>query len=103
MASLSSAKSSWRRSRGEVDGAYGPRTRWALSRRELREEGRRGVVGRERGDLERVRRRAEGGSAVGVDDAIGFVCLMWYSGCFVFGVYTSTRSVALVWSFGGVL
>ena len=71
MASLSSAKSSWRRSRGEVEGAYGPRTRWALSRSELREEGLKGVVGRERGDLDLARRRAEGGSAIGVDEAIG--------------------------------
>jgi len=41
----------------------------ALSRREERLEGRRGVVGRdrERGDLERVRfRDREGGSAGGV-------------------------------------
>lgn len=47
------------------------RERWALSRRELRDEGRRGVVGRERGERERRRwEREEGGSWVGVVDAI---------------------------------
>lgn len=48
-----------------------PRERCALSRSELRDEGRRGVVGRERGERERRRRsREEGGSWVGVVDAI---------------------------------
>lgn len=53
---------------------YGPRPRDMLSRKEEREDGRRGVVGRERGDLERVRRN--GGSAEGVVDMmLGFFCL----------------------------
>jgi hypothetical protein len=56
IASLSSAKSSCRSSSGVVVASRGPLTRWALSRREERDDGRRGVVGRERGDLERVRR-----------------------------------------------
>jgi hypothetical protein len=65
MASLSSAKPSCRPSR-----ALGAdEARCALSRRELRDEGRRGVVGRERGERERSRR--EGGSWVGVVDSIG--------------------------------
>jgi hypothetical protein len=63
MASLSSAKPSWRPSSALPDDAA-PRPRWTLSRRELREEGRRGVVGRLRGDLLRVRWRCEGGSPV---------------------------------------
>ena len=47
------------------------RERWALSRRELRDDGRRGVVGRERGERERRRwEREEGCSWVGVVDAI---------------------------------
>jgi hypothetical protein len=56
MASLSSAKSSCRSSRGVVVEARGPLTRCALSRREERDDGRRGVVGRDLGDLERGRR-----------------------------------------------
>jgi hypothetical protein len=44
-----------------------PRTLCALSRRDDREDGRRGVVGRDRGDLERARRA---GSEVGVVDVI---------------------------------
>jgi hypothetical protein len=50
----------------------------ALSRKEEREEGRRGVVGRERGDLERGRR---GGSVVGVVEDI--VLCTEGSGCLV--------------------
>lgn len=55
MASLSSAKPSWRPS-SALSEAEAARPRWEESRREEREEGRRGVVGRERGDLLRVRR-----------------------------------------------
>lgn len=78
MASLSSANPSCRPSSAlALLGAL--RERWVLSRRELREEGRRGVVGRERGERERSRcEREEGGSRVGVVDAIvvggSFVC-----------------------------
>lgn len=46
-----------------------------LSRKEEREEGRRGVVGRDRGDLERARRY---GSAVGVDDIVVLSLFCWY-------------------------
>jgi hypothetical protein len=63
MASLSSAKPSCRPSSALADDAA-PLPRWTLSRSELREEGRRGVVGRLRGDLLRVRWRCEGGSPV---------------------------------------
>jgi hypothetical protein len=54
MASLSSAKPSCRPSSALPDDAA-PRPRCTLSRRELRDDGRRGVVGRLRGDLLRVR------------------------------------------------
>lgn len=69
IASLSSANPSCRPSSAlEVEAL---RERCALSRRELREDGRRGVVGRERGERERRRwEREEGGSWVGVVDAI---------------------------------
>lgn len=52
------------------------RERCALSRSELRDEGRRGVVGRDRGERERRRwEREEGGSWVGVvDDIVWFAC-----------------------------
>jgi hypothetical protein len=53
------------------------RERCALSRRELRDDGRSGVVGRERGDRERRRwEREEGGSCVGVvDDIVLCLCV----------------------------
>lgn len=44
--------------------------RWTLSRRELRDALRSGVVGRDRGDLLRVRWRDEGGSRIGVVEAM---------------------------------
>lgn len=73
MASLSSANPSCRPSSAFEDEAL--RERCALSRRELRDEGRRGVVGRERGERERRRwEREEGGSWVGVVEDIVFVC-----------------------------
>lgn len=74
MASLSSANPSCRPSSALDEAAL--RERWALSRRELRDEGRSGVVGRERGERERRRwERDEGGSWVGVVDAIVLVCV----------------------------
>ena len=52
--------------------------RCALSRRELREDGRRGVVGRERGERERRRwEREDGGSWTGVVDAIVVFCCVY--------------------------
>lgn len=69
MASLSSANPSCRPSSAFDDAAL--RERWALSRSELRDDGRSGVVGRERGERERRRwERDEGGSWVGVVDDI---------------------------------
>jgi hypothetical protein len=55
MASLSSAKPSWRPSRAFPD-VEAARPRCELSRKLLRDEARKGVVGRLRGDLLRVRR-----------------------------------------------
>jgi hypothetical protein len=63
MASLSSANPSWRPSSAFPDEAA-PRPLCTLSRNELREDGRRGVVGRLRGDLLRVLWRCEGGSPI---------------------------------------
>jgi len=60
------------------------RERCALSRSELREEGRSGVVGRERGERERRRwERDEGGSWVGVVDDIvaGLWAVTMLQGC----------------------
>lgn len=67
MASLSSAKPSCRPSSAlpDVDAA---RPRWELSRRLLRDEARRGVVGRLRGDLLRACR--DEGVCVGVVEAM---------------------------------
>lgn len=56
---------------------YGPLRRWAESRKEDREDGRRGVVGRERvreflrvAEVERLRWEDEARGAVGVVDAM---------------------------------
>ena len=75
MASLSSANPSCSPSSALDEAAL--RERWALSRSELREDGRRGVVGRERGERERRRwEREDGGSRVGVVDDIGGSCVV---------------------------
>lgn len=95
MASLSSANPSDRPSSALEDDA--PRERWALSRRELREEGRRGVVGRERGERERRRRsREEGGSWVGVVDAILLCCLCCRCGGAEWGSNGSSQTEQLL-------
>ena len=74
MASLSSAKPSCSPSSALDPGAE-LRERCALSRSELRDEGRRGVVGRDRGERERRRwEREEGRSWVGVVDDIVVRC-----------------------------
>jgi hypothetical protein len=93
MASLNSANPSCSPSSALEEAAL--RERWALSRSELREDGRRGVVGRERGERERRRwEREDGGSRVGVVDDIGGCCVvrcevqqpvcsvLWLSLCF---------------------
>lgn len=61
MASLSSANPSWSPSSALPEDAA-PRPRCTLSRNDDLEDGRRGVVGRLRGDLLRVRWRWDGGS-----------------------------------------
>jgi hypothetical protein len=76
----------------------------ALSRREERLEGRRGVVGRERvrGDLERVRFRVrEGGSAGGVVDGIAAV-VGWDGMVWCYGlVETIARSLRIGLQYNG--
>jgi hypothetical protein len=72
MASLSSAKPSCSPSNALPD-AEAARPRWDESRREEREDARRGVVGRDRGDLLRVRRYD--GVVVGVVEAM---CVQQY-------------------------
>lgn len=67
MASLNSANPSCKPSSALPD-AEAARPRWDESRNEEREDGRRGVVGRDRGDLLRVRRYE--GVVVGVVDAM---------------------------------
>jgi hypothetical protein len=67
MASLNSAKPSCKPSSALPD-AEAARPRWDESRKEEREDGRRGVVGRDRGDLLRVRRYE--GVVVGVVEAM---------------------------------
>jgi hypothetical protein len=67
MASLNSAKPSCKPSSAFPD-AEAARPRWDESRKEEREDGRRGVVGRDRGDLLRVRRYE--GVVVGVVEAM---------------------------------
>lgn len=71
MASLNSANPSCKPSSALPD-AEAARPRWDESRNEEREDGRRGVVGRERGDLLRVRRYE--GVVVGVVDAMLHGC-----------------------------
>lgn len=68
MASLSSANPSWRPSSAIAPDAEAARPRWELSRRLLREEARKGVVGRLRGDLLRARRQS--GVCMGVVEAM---------------------------------